>query len=242
MQDTIGIILNGVEPWYIKYFLPAVLYLIIGIVSFFLSQIGIRHIDKRRSREKYLGYLRVIRADIKRNLDLFCQLHAYLYVRAVPTFQLTLFVGGEIFSGISTICLNYDLLDEIFYRYFDYRHIQNRLDRILEISNELNEIRSQSSINQDQKHRTERELESQMGGTLMLIEGNIKYSFNSYNQITAEISLRDKKSRLVELSNNYLKDKFEKFQTSPDVLAAVKYAEGQGRIIDLSKRPRFYEK
>ena len=238
MQDTIGIILNNGEVWYLKYLLPYVLTLIFGIISFFLSQLYIRHLDRIRSRDKYLGYLRVIREEIKRNLDLMCQLHAYLYVRATPTFKLSFFVGDDMFSGISTICLNYELLNEIFYRYFDYRHIQDRLDKIIKITNDLKEIRAHSAVDHEQEHLAERSLESERGGTIMLISGNTRVSFNTYNQITDELNSRNKRANLKKLPDNYLKELYDKFQVDEAVVNAVKF---YGDRADLSKRPKFYE-
>jgi hypothetical protein len=240
MLDTTGVfLLNGIEPWYIKYLVPAILTLMIGILSFFLSQLYIRHLDKIRSREKYLGYLRVIREEIKRNLDLLCQLHAYLYVNAYPTFKLSFFVGDEIFSGISTICLNYELLNEIFYRYFDYRHIQNRLDRIQNIRMELSEIKSQGAIDQYRKHNAEGELRSEIGGTIGLIEGNIAVSFNTYNQATDEMNIY-LKEKLTKLPVNYLNEKYDQFQVSPDVLGALSILKSLDPNVNLDNRAKFY--
>ncbi len=240
MQDTLKIFLtNGIEPWYIKYLLPFLSGLIIGVISFLLTQIYFRYRDKNRARQQYIGYLRTIRDEIKRNLDLLCQLHAYLYVNGHPTFGLSSFVNEDIFSRLTVVCLNHELLNEVFYRYFDYRHIQNRLNRIATIRNDLAEIRSHEAVNHIRKHNAEGRLRSEIGGTIGLIEGNIAVSFNTYNQATDEMNIYLKK-KLSKLPVNYLKDKYDQFQISPDVLGALSILKNLEPNVNLDNRAKYY--
>ncbi|MEE9554031.1 MAG: hypothetical protein V3W18_07000 [candidate division Zixibacteria bacterium] len=232
--------MNSVEPWYLKYLLPFIGSILIGVLSFSGSQLLFRIRDKTRSREKYSGYLRVIREEVKRNLDLLCQLHAYLYVRLFPTFNLSSFVNEEIFSRLTAVCLNHELLNKIFYRYFEYRHIRNRLDRIFKLLDEFEEITFRIPINQDSKHAVERTLKNEIEGTIRLIGENIRASLKAYNEITVEINSRDKKGILEELPSVYLQEKYDLFQKDDDVLRAEAEIIKLYPHLVLSKRPKFY--
>lgn len=241
MQDTVGVlIMNSFEPWYVKYLLPFIGSLIVGIISFILTQWIFRKRDKTRSRNKYVNFLMVIRFEIKRNIDLLCALHAYIYVDANPTFSLSNFVSGEIFSKLTSVCLNQKLLDEIFYRYFDYKHIQNRIDRIIRFSEELKVIKSMNSINHNQEHAIEASLRNERGGAMQLIEGNIRVGFTTFNQITDEINLRDTKKNLKVLPSEYLRKKYDEFQEAPNIKAIADRKRNNAPNFDLNNRPKFY--
>jgi hypothetical protein len=233
MDQDINSLLSVLEkdPWYIEYLLPAVFTLIVALMSFILSQVYFRYLDRRKAREKYVGILRVILDEVRRNLDLECQLHAYLYVNTLPTFGLSLFVTDRIFSQLTTVCLNFDLLKEIFRKYFEYRHIQNRVDRIIRISNELTQIKSSRPVDHDREHNIERRLRSDRGGTISLIGGNVKLSFDLHNSIVDEINLLTKTNQISHLPSNYLEEKYNQFQTDPDVVKAAELFN-----IDLSQR------
>lgn len=155
--------------------------------------------------------------EVKRNLDLECQLHAYLFVYILPTFSLSFFITDRIFAELTTVCLNFDLLKKIFHKYFEYEHIQNRIDRITELSNEKSNAR-------------------EFNGTWLLVNTNIKDSFNLYNKITNEINSFFKKEKLDELPDSYLKKKYNQFQFDLPLLALAKKAK-----IDLNRRPKFKE-
>ncbi|MEG8947486.1 hypothetical protein [Rosettibacter firmus] len=223
------------DPWLMKYLLPALFTLIVGIVSFLLSQLYLRHLDKKRSKDKYIGILKVLSEEVKRNLDLECQLHAYLYVRLLPTFGLSFFITEKIFAELTTVCLNYDLLKKIFHKYFEYRHIQNRLDKILTSYKELEETKkvrddSFNSIFAATKYSSE------INGTILLIQGNIKGSYELYNEIIREIHFYDDKAQVKELPSTYLQIKYDEFQNDSAVKSSAKRID----LDYLDKREKFF--
>lgn len=240
LKDTIDVKLTSDkidDKWYLKYFLPALLTLMIGILSFFLTQMYLRRIDDNKAKDKYVGILKVLSEEIKRNLDLECQLHAYLYVGIIPTFGLSFFITDNIFSDLTSVCINYDLLKKIFHKYFEYRHIQNRLDKTSRAAEELYEAKKDNS---DQTRLTYASwyYSDEKEGTYLLIQGNIKGSFEIYNEIVREINSYDKKSYLFELPNDYLEKKYYEFQTHPDIVKATEHKFGKDY---LGKRDKFFK-
>jgi hypothetical protein len=228
------------ESWYIKYLLPAFIALILAILSFFISQMYLRYLDKKRSREKYIGILRVLAEEIKRNLDLECQLHAYLFVGILPTFSLSFFITDKIFSELTAVCLNYDLLKEIFHNYFEYQHIQNRIDRMILIASERDEIKKYQVVDRwtamTALSSVHERYNSESNSTIQLIQSDIKGSFILYNNIVGEINLRVERDKMIPLPDNYLESKFIEFQTDPTVVTAAK--EFNSNYLD--KRELFY--
>jgi hypothetical protein len=235
-KDTIEVKLisdKTEDKWYLRYLLPALLTLLIGIISFFLSQIYMRSLDKKKAKIKYVGILKVLSEEIKRNLDLECQLHAYLYVDILPTFGLSFFITDKMFSELTSVCLNYDLLKKIFHKYFEYHHIQNRLDITIQSARDLENVKGDSYELLLRKNR----YASEKGGTYLLIQGNIKGSFEIYNEIIREIKKYDKVSKLSELPSNYLEIKYYEFQKHPDVLSVIEHRLSKDY---LEKRDKFF--
>lgn len=224
------------DPWYIKYLLPSIFTLIIGVISFYLSQVYSKYLERKRAKEKYVGNLKVILEEIKRNLDLECQLHAYLYVGLLPTFGLSFFISDKIFTELSSVCLNYDLLKRIFQKYFEYRHIQNRIDKTIQKAKQIEEVIKNEPKNQDKIDLVDSMYQSERLGTIALIQGNIKGSYALHNSIVSEINDIEKNGHIDSLQNNYLQLKYEEFQNESDINKAV-----QQNGIDMKKRGKFYE-
>lgn len=214
LKDSIkvNIIMNNEkDPWYLEYLIPQIITLVIGIISFFISQLYMKCLDRKRAEEKYLGNLKVILEEIKHNLDLECQLHAYLYVNILPTFSLSFFIADKIFSELFTVCFNYDLLKQIFYKYFEYKHIQNRIDETCAKAKEVEDIMTGDSTS-EKKEVLKSIYESKLLGTLSLIHGDIKNSYKLYNNIVIEITAREKNSLINCLSDDYLKKSMMNFK------------------------------
>lgn len=205
--------------------------LIIGIISFFLSQIYFRYRDKKKDKEEYLSLLSVTAEEVKRNLDSECQIHAYLYVNIMPTFELSFFVPANIFKELTRICDNYDLLKNLYQKYFEYRHIQDRIDRTKKINDHIGTIQiSGSTVRQN----LQRNFIAERNGTTELIRGNIRGSLELYNFLIQELA-KSKRYRLNQLSIKYLDEKFDYFQTCNEVQTAA-----QQQNINLQERQRYY--
>jgi hypothetical protein len=242
MQDTLRFVsIENQESILLKYILPSVITLFIGIVSFTISQIYFKRQERTRLKERYIGYLRVIGDEVKRNLDLMSQLHAYIYVGILPSFRLSDFVNSDVFGQLTTVCLNHDLLNGIFYQYFEYRHIQARIDRILNWKIELDEIQAHSPKDFDRERYVEKSIREEAEGTLKLIEQNIINSYNIFNRISTEIKTLDHKIKITELHVEYLKKQYENYQTDKVVLDAAQKKSGMIPIFGLENRPKYYE-
>jgi hypothetical protein len=87
----------------LKYFLPGAVSLFAAILSFFLSQLYFRRLDRNRDQKEYYSILKVVAEEVKRNLHLECQLHAYLYVALMPTFGLSFVVSDYLFKDLSRL-------------------------------------------------------------------------------------------------------------------------------------------
>ena len=228
----VGIVTND-DPWYIKYGFPGVVALLVGFISFMSSQLWFRRKDKKQKEDDYCSLLRVTAEEVKRNLDSECQMHAYFYVGLVPTFDLSFYVSDNVFQELTKICKNYDLLQQLYQKYFEYTHIQNRIQRTRSIQDRL---KSQilSGITPTKKGLAEFQIERQ--GTAALIHGNIHGSWNLYNSIIHELQTFNKHEHLRSLELNYLDDKFEYFQNERDVVTVA-----QRKGVDLSQRERYYQ-
>ena len=187
-----------------------------------------------------MGYLRVIREEIKRNLDVLCKHHAYLYVGLPPTFTLSSFVNEELFSRLTLVCLNHELLNAIFNRYFEFKHIRNRVNQIIKLHNQLDEVRSQDPVNQTRKHSIEKALNKEKDGTLEVVGENIRACLKVYNEISVEINKRDIKVKLRELPSGYLRGKFDEYQHDQYIIGQEAEIIKLFPHFALEKRPRFY--
>ena len=147
---------------------------------------------------------------------------------ALPiSFELSFFVPENIFKELTNICENYDLLKNLYQKYFEYRHIQNRVDRTKTLWDTLTNQPSPPQHMQ-RKYANERD------GTAELIRGNIKGSFDTYNSIVGELK-GSKEHALVALAETYLDEKYDYFQNSPEVQTA---ATQHG--INLQARKKYY--
>ena len=143
-------------------------------------------------------------------------MHAYLFVRILPSFTLELSRKDELLKTLIPICLNFNLLDRISEGYFELVHIQRRLDQV---------IQSYGSS----------ELESLLRGTYALINIRIQFIFEILLEIIDEIRKRGGRGKgIAQLQEGYLRCKFEEFQNDPEILPIAKR-----KGIDLSKRDRF---
>src|SRR5271157_2732430 len=86
------------EGWFVKYVLPGLVSLFVAIISFLISQRYFRHKDEKAKEEDYYSILTAISQEVKHNLDLECQIHAYLYVKILPTFTLLFFSSDNLFK------------------------------------------------------------------------------------------------------------------------------------------------
>jgi len=196
-------------------FWPAFSSFVAALILFGIGLWINRWRQKRKQEELYVSILRSIHYDYRKNLDLLCQLHAYLFVRILPSFKLELSRKDELLKTLIPICLNFNLLDRISEGYFELVHIQRRLDQV---------IQSYGSS----------EFESLLRGTHTLMNIRIQFIFEILSEIIDEI--REKGGNgIVQLPEDYLEKKFEEFQKDPEILSAAK-AQG----IDLSRRNRFY--
>lgn len=212
--------------WYAEYIARGLVTLIVGVLSFFFAQLYFRRLDKNKKKKDYLSLLTVTAEEIKRNLDSECQMHAYLYVNIMPTFELSFFVPDNIFKELTNVCENYHILKNLYHKYFEYRHIQNRVNRTKTLLDTL--------IRQPLDPQIYRRYENERDDTAELIRGNIKGSFDTYNSIVQE--LKDSKEHdLVALPDTYLDQKFDYFQNSPEVRAAATQHN-----INLQDRKKYY--
>jgi hypothetical protein len=177
-----------------------------------------RESEKKRENQKrlYLSVLRAIYCDFKKNLDLMCQLHAYLYVKLAPSFSLELSWKGALIETLVPVCLNFSLLDSIYDGYFEFIHIQTRVDQYRQsYGNPL--------------------YDTLRKGAYALINNDIRRIFGILSEIAEEINTRSvTEERIDKLPEDYLTKKFQEFQEDPDVVSG---ATRQG--IDLSNRDRF---
>lgn len=215
------------KTWYAEYVARGLVTLIVGVLAFFLSQVYFRYRDREKREKDYLSLLSVTAEEIKRNLDSECQMHAYLYVNIMPTFELSFFVPENIFKELTNICQNYDLLKNLFKKYFEYRHIQNRVGRTKTLWDTLTNQPSPPQQMQ-QKYANERD------DTAELIRGNIKGSFDTYNSIVAELKGL-KEHDLSALSERFLDERYDYFQNSTEVQTAATQ-----QSINLQARKKYY--
>ena len=196
--------------------LTAASSLIVALIGLY---VGLR-VDRSRQRKKqkklYVYVLRSIYYDYKKNLDLQCQLHAYLFVKILPSFSLELSRKTALVQALVPVCLNFNLLDRISDGYFELVHVQRRLDQL-----------------QQSYHSAG--FEFLRSGTYTLINNDIRLIFGILLEIIDEVRQRSDKSEGIDrLPEDYLTRKFEEFQNDQGVLSRAK-----GQKIDLSRRDRF---
>jgi len=201
---------------FFQIFWPAVSSLIVALILFLIGLLVDRRNQKKKQGKLYISVLRSIHYDYKKNLGLLCQLHAYLFVRILPSFTLELSRKDELLKTLIPICLNFNLLDHVSDGYFELVHIQRRLDQV---------IQSYQST----------KFESLLFGAYSLINIDIRKIFGVLSEIIEEVNKRSDKSEGIDkLPEHYLTQKFEEFQNNPDISSTAK-----DQHIDLSKRDRF---
>jgi hypothetical protein len=185
-------------------FLSSLLSLIVAIGAFLFSQ----HISKKKEKiqkeEKYLGFLKILKEEIKRNLDLECNLFYYLQIELRPAFSISFFIYEQLYSKIAEECLNHDLLANIFTSYYELYQIQKRLNQIDGLIKENKML----------------DAEYCFLGTFLLSENNIVDTFNLYSAIVNEINLKmvEPKKISIETKEQYLKEKDNYFCNNDDAL------------------------
>jgi hypothetical protein len=197
-------------------FRPDLSSLVVGLVLFVVALLVNRWIQSKRQKKSYSSVLRSIYSDFKKNLDLLCQLHSYLFVEVVPSFSLELSRSAASVQNLAPVCLNFGLLDRISHGYYELRHIQERLDVVRG---------SFGSLEYDPRRR----------GTHALIHNDITIIFQILSEINTEIRENsDKSARVDPLADDYLTKKFEEFQKDPQLVAIARE-----KNINLSSRPMF---
>jgi hypothetical protein len=201
---------------FLQILLPTLISSVVIISIFVIDKIIQRIRTRRNQKRLYLSVLRAIYYDFKKNLDLMCQLHAYLYCKLLPSFSLELSWKGALIETLVPVCLNFSLLNRIYYGYFELVHIQTRVDQYREsYGNRLNDTLRK--------------------GTYALINNDIKRIFGILSEIAKEVNTKAaSKERIDELPEDYLAEKFREFQEDLDVMSTATKHE-----IDLSKRERF---
>jgi hypothetical protein len=195
---------------------PQVCSLVIALFILFVGLLVDRSRQKKRQKKLYVSILRSIHYDYKKNLDLLCQLHAYLFVEVLPSFSMELSRSTALVQNLVPVCLNFSLLDRISHGYYELRHIQDRLDVVR---------KTFGSIRYDPLRR----------GTQALIHNDIRVIFEILLEINTEIRQKGDKSTGVEPpGDDYLTMKYGEFQNDPEVTAIAKKGN-----INLSTRDRF---
>lgn len=229
------------KKWYLKFdgeaFFNVIVGVLIGVITSFFSQAYLRRLDKKRRREEYVGLLKVILEEVKRNLNLECQLHAYFHVGIMPTFGLSFFISDNVFKEFTKVCENYDLLRLLFHKYFEYRHIQNRIDRTIKRNEQVDEILIQrDSIKNSNEWRLATGIyHEERLGTCELIRGNVRGSLDLYNVIVKEIKKFEKSQTYSELPLSYLDQKYDEFQKTEYIIKVA-----QQNKINLNAREKPY--
>jgi len=232
--DEITIDSNN-KNWFDKYILQNLITLIIAVISFFLSQLYFRIKDKNLDIKKYLSHLKIIVEEIKRNLDFECQLHAYIYVNIMPTFGLSFFVSQNILYDFSRISKNYTILKALFAKYFEYNHIQNRINQLYEVAEKVAQLQADTTTGAQTLQKWLDRYDNEKIGTLKLINGNIPGSLNLYNSIIEEISKYETQSEYKILESSYLDEKYDEYQADVDVVGSAQYSR-----IDLNNREKHH--
>lgn len=197
---------------------PQVSSLVIALILFFVGVLVDRMRRRKKEKKLYVSLLRSIYYDYKKNLDLLCQLHAYLFLAILPSFSLELSRKDALVQTLVPVCLNFKLLDNISDGYFELVHIQNRLDHL-----------SRSAATD--------KWSPLLRGTYQLIHNDIRFVFGIMKLIAQEMRRIDPTgSSISSPSEDDLKERFDKWQQDPDI---VKISQRSGA--DLSTRERFYE-
>ena len=223
------------EPWYLKYLLPSILTLIVALISFWLTQLYFRNQNNKNMLNEYCDLLQYISSEVKRNLDLECQIHAYLFSGLLPTFRLTFF-GLDIFKELARVSLNNGLLNDIYQGYFYFQHIQDRIDLTFKKDEIFFELSTTLPKEANEVKKAKKRYDSVKSGTEELIRGNVKESFELYNSILKELKKFKPNTNLILLSEEYLEKKYIEYQKDRVVLEAAKM-----HGIDIRNRPRFVD-
>jgi len=222
--SQISVVQNG--SWFWEGLIGVFGVLVGSLLTYYL---GYRQ-DKNRKDARYSSLLLILKEETKHNLDLECQIHAYLYARLIPSFDLDLYFGNNLLLEFTNICIKQDVLKNLFRNYFEYTHIQQRLSSfrmpphsslgILEVL----PVESGEALSEV--------LTNDILGGAELVRRNIRRTLNFYNFIIDELhSIGIKGIRLTE---SYLTEMYEESQQIPDVINSATY---QG--IDLNDRPAY---
>jgi hypothetical protein len=219
-MSTVGkkVIISGQNQGsnFLQILLPTLISSVVIIIIFIID----KRIERKKARSNqkrlYLSVLRAMYCDFRKNLDLMCQLHTYLYSKLQPSFSLELSWKDALIETLVPVCLNFSLLDRIYYGYFELVHIQARLDQYRQsYGNQLNDTLRK--------------------GAYALINNDIRRIFGILSEIAEEVNTRSvTEERIDKLPEDYLAKKFQEFQQDRDIISA---ATRNG--IDLRNRDRF---
>lgn len=204
--------------------------LFVAFAVFFLTQLVFRAHEARSRTNAYCSHLRVVASEVKKNLDLRCQLHAYFFVHLLPSFDMSLFAEKHVLPSLAAHSKNDALLRMVFNDYFECGHIQNRLQaaRTMKLGPTPDAIKAMLAKSA---------FDSYCDRSAEIINGSIQGALELYNAILAELQAMKSACSLSPLALEYLDDRYDYFQTERFVMQAIERGH-----VDISQRPRHYER
>lgn len=236
---VINDVINKNNSWFNSsiggHILQALLTVLVALVLFIIYQMYFKRRDRNIRRKEYNGLLRILADDVMRNLNFECQLNAYVFVGIEPSFKLSFLPKDLIFKDLVTISDNYLLLNRIFTKYYELKHIQDRVNEVYLKRTALTELISKKIVSGPEFDRAKLMCDDSRDGTTELIRGNIRGTFELYNEIVNEIEANCKKNKLKKLNVKILDELYDKHQNENVVMFVAKQEN-----IDLTKRNKFY--
>jgi len=214
--------------------------LAVAIIAFLVSQ----RLTARESREavrvEYCSLLKVVAEEVLRNLELECQIHAYIYAGLSPTFRMSLVAPGTVFRRLSAIHEDSSLLRLIFREYYEFQHIDDRLSYARDAREIVAQtVRQTMSGEVAQRHQAARvEYDSKRGGVAKLANSHTVRAWRLYNELVRELELHQQAEGFDRLPDDYLLKRHEAWQNDPDTVSAVQSSETRQRhFADRPKHP-----
>jgi len=211
-------------------FLAGIVSLGVAILAFLYANKRNGEKEKEEEKERELNLLRLIAIEIKRNINFVAQISAYSFVYINPTFSLSLYFKDELTDNDLRSVKDIDLLEKLISKYFEFDHIQNRLDRI----NKLWNLQKNYSKGNTTRKTIDTTIKKEFGGLCELAAGNVSGAIKVYNYLILYLHNNNHSKELQKLDKDYAENLHQRYKTDE-----VVKQEASKQNINLDNLPEF---
>ena len=196
----------------------------VAIVAFLLTRRRERQKAREEREERYWSLLKVVATEVRRNLDLECQIDVYWTAGLRPSFDLSMIARDNVFKELTSVSRTPGLLASIMNCYFEFTHINSRLEQMRILNQQSPRVATTERETQEMAAYSSH-IAYEAAAVRKLARNHVQATRGLFNAISTELAVYGQDDGFASLDAEYLLRRYEALKQDRDVAAQTHRAE-----------------